>query len=263
MSLSTPRRSQRLPPAPALQLQEHAAGIRYRQLPSEAVTLFGSSGPRAAHVQQGHVGDCWLMAALAALAHARPQLICNMVRPTAAANVYEVCLFVPTDFGLQPRWLRVDTRIATDRDGSSSYAALPVDRRSRKRVLWVALIEKACAQVFRDDAFASYQGLDGNDARWAFAVLTGCGTSLEDPAQMSRQDLVECLANTSPQACVLVGSKTRAKGLLAADHYFTVLRASGNQITLRDPHGAPKGGEITLSLAELREACDVLSITEL
>ena len=63
-------------------------------------SLFGANGPSYLDVQQGHVGDCWLMASLAEVAARDPSDIQNMFTATAPpwrtapwSNLYTVRFF--------------------------------------------------------------------------------------------------------------------------------------------------------------------------
>lgn len=260
MISSIPRRSERLPPPPFLSLQNIGGGARYVSFPADAVTVFGAHGPQANDVRQGSVGDCWLMAALASLAHAQPHYIRAMIRPTHLPTVFEVRLFVPTDQGSRPRWVRVDTRLAVESSCDFSYADLREDRISQRLVLWPALIEKAFALTFRHDYRVGYESLDGNHAGTAFAVLTGRPTWLYHTPSVDAAQLQEVLGSAAKHRCVLAGSNARFDDpLLQTNHYFTVLGLGRDKrVRLRDPHGFP----VSLSLAKFQTLCDEVAVLE-
>jgi hypothetical protein len=137
--------------------------------------LFGANGPSYLDVQQGAVGDCWLLASLAEVAARAPQDIRNMFtyNGTATENgavvgVYTVRLF---DTSGVSHNITVDTELP----GGGNY----YDHVSNG-VLWVALAEKAYAQAngagFVTSRFVgsdSYDALNGGFGSWALQAITG------------------------------------------------------------------------------------------
>jgi hypothetical protein len=130
-----------------------------------------ASKVRLAHVDQGYLNDCFLTAAMGALAVQRPEVLERMV--VRRGDLVEVRLpgrTVVVDRSL-PMW-----------KGTPLFAAS-----LHNRVLWPAYVEKAIASTYRD----GYAKLDrGGDTRDAFHLLTGVrpqwehapepGTYLED-----------------------------------------------------------------------------------
>ena len=196
-----------------------------------------------------------------------------MIRATDRPDVFEVRLFVPTDRGLQPRWLRVDTRIALDRGDAFTFAGLPFDASEKKHVLWVALIEKACAIAFRGGAAAGYEALDGNIEEWAFAVLTGCAVRSLRIDTLDDSTLAHTLARAQKNTCVMAdsqmkspkaapgGSKSKnVEPLLSPCHVFTVIGLGRhNRVKLRDPNGFP----VSVPMDTFRTYCDWVSVADL
>ncbi|MCC6125165.1 MAG: hypothetical protein IT426_09405 [Pirellulales bacterium] len=149
--------------------------------------LFGANGPSYADVRQGDVGDCWLLASLAAVAARDPAIIRSMftaagtnVENGAVVDLYTVRFFNGAGVA---KYVTVDTVLPWGNNGG--YYDHPVNG-----VLWAALAEKAYVQANAagyvttfDTGVNSYGALDNstrpNDSRkggmatWALQAITG------------------------------------------------------------------------------------------
>jgi len=145
----------------------------------ETPVLFSDQGIMASDVQQGAIGDCFLLSAVAAVASARPALLRELfVRYDVAKGVYGVRLF------LSGAWLYVlvDDYIALDDEGEKLYASC-----SDSNELWLPVLEKAIAK-----ACCCYENIDGGSVEWALEVVTG---GLADPCDkllVEDLDPLEC-----------------------------------------------------------------------
>lgn len=101
------------------------------------------------HVEQRYIGDCYLMAAIAAVARANPDAIRKLIKP-AGPGKYEVSLY-------EHRWLVgdavhkeiIDTTVPVGQDGKPLYGMGELTIKGdteADRPLWPLLIEKAYAQ---------------------------------------------------------------------------------------------------------------------
>jgi len=146
-------------------LTEPAAGGGYSQVNG---SLFGANGPVYRDVEQGDVGDCWLLSSLAEVAARDPQDIRNMftckgttVENGATVGLYSVRLF---DSSGTAHYVTVDTELP---DGGGLYD------HPANGVLWVALAEKAYAEA-NGQGFVttgskgsdSYNALNDGDPQW-------------------------------------------------------------------------------------------------
>jgi hypothetical protein len=146
-----------------------AAGAAYSPISG---TLFGSGSagfPSYLDVQQGGLGDCWLMASLAEVAARVPAYAMAMfifdgstVENGAQVNVYSVRFY--NSQGLA-HYVTVDTELPA----GGGYYAHPVNN-----VEWVALAEKAYAEAnalgyvpTHNDGTNSYAVMGGGDPAWA------------------------------------------------------------------------------------------------
>lgn len=145
---SAPEVSRTLAALPALEPQP-----RGRQLLDVPVPAAAPSA--GVEVRQGHLGDCWFIAALAACEHAQPGFISSRIRwlPNGLAQVR-------LHTGLRPRWVTISAFVpARHRAGDA-----------RGRANWASLVEKAAAVSF---GRGSYTGLQHGFAGNAFYLLTG------------------------------------------------------------------------------------------
>lgn len=142
---------------------------------SSGASLFGSAGkPVFTHVDQGNLGDCWLMAPLAEVAAQKPDLITSMftfagtrINNGKMVEVYTVRFF---NEDKEPVYVTVDTLLP---DGGNTYARLSGE------AFWVALAEKAYVVASGlgwvkpgDVGDYRYEALDGAYADWALNALS-------------------------------------------------------------------------------------------
>ena len=132
-SLATPLR-----PGRGEGLLDHVPGL----------CLFRNIAPE--DIQQGALGNVWLVAAIAAVAE-MPQKLRQLFKQTTLApdGRYDVQLFHP----LLEKWVTVsvDDRLAVNLKGEGQFMQL-----TNEVELWPCILEKAIAKLF-----GSYQALDG------------------------------------------------------------------------------------------------------
>jgi hypothetical protein len=149
-----------------------AAGAAYTNVSG---TLFGPNGPSFLDVQQGNLGDCWLLASLAEVAYRDPQDIRNMFTAdgTGVENGVTVSLYNVRFFNTAgvAEYVTVDTELPA---GGTLYDQ-PING-----VLWVALAEKAYAEAngqgyvtTNHPGSDSYAALNLGCPSWALQVITG------------------------------------------------------------------------------------------
>jgi hypothetical protein len=136
--------------------------------------LFGKNGhPAYGDVRQGFLGDCYLMAALAAVAAKNPQCIMEMVKPAAGgrytARLSEDVSVGPVIPGVK-RFVDVPNHGQVLLTKSLVADAAPAS--------WVALLEKAVAKIHKEKS-PSYQSLNGGNPRDAFKLMGIPGESFD------------------------------------------------------------------------------------
>jgi len=134
-----------------------------------------AAGFQARDLQQGAIGDCWFMSALAVVAE-RPDLLLKLIpNPSmSSSGRYGVNLFIDGTWGQ----VEVDdhfpfvaggggalTMVEGGIDGATGLAYC----RGRGKQLWPPLIEKAYAKMY-----GSYSSISGGHISEALMDLTGC-----------------------------------------------------------------------------------------
>ena len=203
--------------------------LRQWGLPVALRLPFSSLGPRMSEVCQGGLGDCWMMATLASIAHSHPELIRAIFFPypkrAAEQRVGAFRLLLCVD-----GWWRcvvVDDLLPADAT-SLRYGHC----NAHLGVLWVPLIEKAMAKVF-----GGYDALEGNDPDFAFQYLLGLPSKKvsfdgKDPIGNSFEEIRKLL---EAKHCVVLSS--RKKDTDSAGHGYTLHSAGTNAV---DSSGSPK-----------------------
>jgi len=126
-------------------------------------------------VKQGALGDCYLIAGMAAVARADPKLIEKLIKDNGDGT-YDVSLYIRPHRRGYPRKVTktVDSRLAVKYSGKPLYAGYG-DKEDGKTELWTALIEKTLAQ--HKDSYDLISG--GNIGKGGFSyagtneLLTG------------------------------------------------------------------------------------------
>ncbi len=150
---------------------EPAAGVSYKPVNG---TLFGANGPVFTDVQQGAVGDCWLLSSLAATSVQEPSTITNMFTFDGVKTVggHKVGVYTVQFYSNgNPVFVTVDTELPA---GGGVYD------QPASGVLWVALAEKAYVEA-NGDGFVttqhvgadSYAAVNEGMPQWALSAITG------------------------------------------------------------------------------------------
>ncbi len=245
------------------------------------IPLFSGQGtPLATEVVQGNLDNCPVAATLAALAHARPEVIQNM---------------------LSERYARVRSRVAGDPQGRyphesdrlvtvrlpgaqpvqvsgllwRMWGAIAYAHSPEGTVSWMSYIEKAYASQFS----GGYQTLSQvgaeapgvPDTREIFAALTGSWLLVHlventlyradgsadslDPRGLAR------LLGAAQAHPTIAASRSGLPpgGLIEANHSYAVLGFRGGAVQLLNPRGGPR---VQLDLGAFREAFQAVVQTE-
>ncbi len=198
-------------------------------------------------VFQGSLGDCYLMAALAAVAKTDPLKIANMVRDNQNGT-YTVTFHLDRMMSsIRGREVR-DVVVKPDfiyTGGAPMYAKTgDTDANSGKVELWVMLVEKAWAQIK-----GSYKGIEGGDPGEAMAMITGEESDSFEPADEAdggQSRIEKALADKHP-VTAYTGKRddwTKEQAAIAAErviygnHAYTVMAVKGGCLELRNPWGS-------------------------
>lgn len=129
-------------------------------------TLFAQGGPTYTDVEQGYVGDCYFVGALGEIALKSPDAIRNMFIVNGDGT-YTVRFF---NNG-KADYVTVDSNLPVDRYGRFVFANMGDMAGSSSNVLWVALAEKAYAQMNQSGWLRT--GLPGNGGNSYSAIEGG------------------------------------------------------------------------------------------
>jgi hypothetical protein len=214
------------------------SGHTYRRFANNP--LFSSTGPAPTDVQQGALGDCYFLAALAAVADDSPH--------TLRQNIAD---FDDGTYGVRlgNEFYRVDNDLPVYNSSSTSpaYAGL-----GRENSMWVAVVEKAFAH-YRTGA-NSYASLEGG---WGFEGNRALGSTSIGDRDFRSYSSAAALANeiftrwSRAEAVTIgfLGERIRGAGApLVMGHMYTVMSVLRNaagavaSITLRNPWGIDGAG---------------------
>ncbi|CAF3070054.1 unnamed protein product [Rotaria sp. Silwood2] len=201
-------------------------------------TIF--SFPKPSDIQQGALGNCWLIAALALISE-QPRLLEHILL-TKKYNNEGVYLVRICHNGL---W---KTIIIDDFFPCTKHKYL-VFTQAKHRQLYAPLIEKACAKLF-----GSYAALKSGDMREGLQLLTGVPCEyidLDSSKNTFDSNLIWTKLLTSCKAKLLIGtssggnsvsSEEYARVHIHKNHAFSILSVhelgdtKGRFVLVRDPH---------------------------
>jgi hypothetical protein len=184
-------------------------------------------------VKQGRADTCWILASLAALEY-RGLRVENRIR-YEGNNLYTVKLFnYNTPAKASKGGMHSETQWVYF-DGTTSRADPIFDRKDPKAA-WVVIMQRAVIQAIHDwDQSQVPTKPHSGGAGDALAVLTGrLGKSLAIRDAGIRPAVETALAS---KKVVVLNTKGTAKTLVA-NHSYTVLSASGDEVTLYNPWGS-------------------------
>jgi hypothetical protein len=231
---------------------------------------------------QGSVGNCYLIAAMAAIAAYRPDAIQSMIHDNGDGT-YDIRF--ENAFGLirvggffseqeYTTTIRIDadlptkTSMSTPRNYTDLVYAKALDESSSgKKELWVALLEKAYAVHYGGK---SYAGIKGGDAGHAMARILGGEMTVDNYysfAGFSEAELLTKLKKAIEQKHPsTIGTKkgitnvmdTQGMIRMTDNHVYVPLAVDSikREVTLYNPHGRIE----TYHVSVLAQACDFLSI---
>jgi predicted outer membrane repeat protein len=208
-------------------------------------TLYGPAGiPLVTDVVQGSLGDCWLLATLADVAYHDPSLIENMFtvndNGTYTIHLYKLYPSGPHNAtSVYPVYVTVDDELPTETGGftissGQSYSdgtpnGAPDFAGVTNGALWVALIEKAAAQLCGPGSRTSYMGysyqaLSGDNATPPLSIPGSTPNPLNYYAGDSMYSLMEITGLSSEiWAPALTGLKATPVINELNDNELTVL----------------------------------------
>jgi hypothetical protein len=245
-----------------LGLDRPQANARYAQV---AGSLFATNGPSYEDIAQGQVGNCYFLAALGSVVKQSPQQIRTMFLDNGD-NTYTVRFYTngKTDY------VTVDRSLPARR-GLFHYANMGDNINSQDNILWVALAEKAYAQINesgrlgRTTAENSYSALSSGYVSHAITQVTGQRTSYEF---VNTTSFATLKSRFDAGKFVAFGSNYETASNIAPTHAYTMIGydAATQTVTMFNPWGVEggtsggvfKSGILRLTMAQLRANFDAV-----
>jgi len=198
-------------------------------------------------VTQGGIGDCWLAAAMAAVARARPDAIRSLIRERGDGS-YDVSLFIAEDGGfLQspslPRTVRVTSSFPMQ-SGRPAYAQAGDTSAEGVRELWPMLIEKAYAAMITG-GYASLSGdVEGAGRVGGLPALLGTTAPMTLVQDRSDEQILAeisgALIGGRPIICetpAAFGASGAGAGVgIRSNHAYAPSAVNEDTIVLQDPN---------------------------
>ena len=199
------------------------------------ISLF-EGGIDKGDIQQGELGDCWLMCTLCALA-SEPSRIFNLFQN----QEYNEHNYYRLRFCKDGEW---QTVTVDDLIPCSKSSREPVFSRNNGNELWVIILEKAYSKLH-----GSYLALKGGMAQESFEDMTGCPAFTYYFSKIREKiDSGEFWTNlkhwNATQQCLLAATSSKASEAagIVASHYYTVIGVGELRdvklVNLRNPWGS-------------------------
>lgn len=205
-------------------------------------------------VDQGNLGDSWLLASLAAVAHAQPAELVRRVQRIGAASF---------NVRLGEEEIRVKAEFSNE-----GYAS-PTPN-GQKDTLWVALVEKAFA--LRESM--SYQNLEGGNPGRALDALTGARSKKTSISELTKADALYKALREGKSATRAMVLRTRPQNVaspLHPEHNYAVLdvfeRGKSRIVKIYNPWGTKNNSRPLssmvheLELEAIRRDCESLHLS--
>jgi hypothetical protein len=228
-------------------------------------------------VDQGGLGDCYFLSALAAVAKSNPQAIKNLISGPDANGNYQVKLYVSKTDLWVVNWRTYETVTITpeflvDASGNPIYAG------KGDGELWVMLIEKAYA-ILRGKVKpgkVGYTGLEGGFGDEGIEVLTGVEADRIPISAMPDKDVADkIMAALTNKKAITTGTYSafskamnermiKGKFTIHASHEYYIASATSSKITVRNPHNSARDGgrEVVLSIADYKMFFEDFSVQQ-
>jgi hypothetical protein len=209
------------------------------------------NGPAYTDIEQGQVGDCYLVATFGALAKSDPNAIASMIIDNGD-NTYTVRFFGGTGAA---SFVTVDCQLPTASWGGPVFAGVGTySPSSTSNELWVALLEKAYVQwnetggTGRSDARNAYQAIAGGWMNDVYSqTINRYGSFYMNWTDSQQSILVNAVLQNK---VVTLGSRSSSPGNgVVANHAYilTGYNAQTGTFSCYNPWGTNHPGPLTWS----------------
>lgn len=228
--------------------QPRTSDVKYEEIPGDLFVSvrIDSSSVDSSDINQGSLGDCYYLAALAAVARKDPDGIRDRVRQNEDGT-YSVDFYRKRNFWefWKPEYtmetVTVDNQFPVDKYGQPAFAAYGDRTEKGNPELWVMVMEKAYAK-FR----GSYNDIaDGGSTGSAMEQLTGKDSSLHLAAFTSIDQISEWANKGYAVTVASLGAFTANDEIVKGHAYYVMdVDTEKRTVTMGNPWGF---GHITLS----------------
>lgn len=192
------------------------------------------NGPQLTDIEQGYVGDCYLLATLGSVAMIDPQAITDMFISNGDGT-FAVRFF---HSGVAD-YVTVDSYLPTDSSGRLIFAGMGNQASSTSNELWVSLAEKAYAQLneagwIGQNGTNSYAGIEGGWMEPVYEQVLGTNANSQyKPSQSFLSNAFQ-----SGQMITLGSNGSTSNGVIAGHAYVLKnYNASTGTFDLYNPWG--------------------------
>jgi hypothetical protein len=216
------------------------------------------NGPSYSDVNQGYLGDCYFLASLAEVALKNPSAITSMFTVNGDGT-YSVKFY---NNG-QAHYVTVDSYLPADASGHFIYANLGGTYTNSGNELWVALAEKAYAQI--NEMGWTRVGLSGSGQNSYLALESGyvyasmghvTGVSITSNVSTAGGSSFTTFVNAYNQNKSIAFSSKASPGVaqVVANHAYAVIgyNTSNQTVTLYNPWGTQY--TLTLSWSQIQSS---------
>lgn len=215
--------------------------------------------PSRADAKQGMLGDCYFIAAVAAIADRNPDSVRNMFLDNGD-NTYTVRFY--TSSGAAD-YVTVSRRLATQSNGTLAYSGYGLSVSSPATTIWIAIAEKAYAQWNESgnagrDGSNRFSAIEGGWMGPVNSQVLGFQSSNFVLSSTPKQTLINSLS--SSQAVTIGTQSYAASGLVGSHAYIvTAYEAGTDTFRLYNPWGTSHPGALTY--AQLQANCSWFVVT--
>ena len=227
---------------------------------ASTLPLYGNSGtPSYLDVNQGYLGDCYFVAALGETALQDPNLIENMITSDGNGD-YSVLFYVNG----QPDYVTVNGQLPV-MGGGYGWANGSTLEFANGPVEWVALVEKAFAELNGQSAAANYGGhptgnayedLNGGTAVSLSEITDQTFNTYNLFSGESKTTLNSLMSTLSADWAagddIILSTPNVDNGNLVGDHMYTVtgVNSSAGTISIQNPWNTAYSGSLQMSFTD-------------
>jgi Calpain family cysteine protease len=195
------------------------------------------NGISTTDIKQGQVGDCYFLSTLGSIAHEQPNYIQNMFIDNGD-NTWTV------RFNNSGKWdyVTVDRFLPTNSSGNLVYASQGSNFANTANELWVALAEKAYAQIGESgwtrgtNRTNSYASIESGWMTYVINQVTGLNSTWNNVKSLAEQTVITWV---NSNAIVTLGTGSTVNYGLVGGHAYAITsyNATNGTFFVRNPWG--------------------------